>query len=185
MSDIKYSQYGLINEELSELNERGIINRIFNFIVRERRLRFNIEVPNELYLRAEILCKDVVERSKKNNVYTQGELVEHVFLDFLDEVREADGNLRSIYNKLKVRIEELPMVNDHPLIPRKSKTSVFTSIDREDVLRAEVLLKDLSYFSNHGLTVEKLIEIVYIDFLVEYQKDRRKNVMNEILEYID
>jgi hypothetical protein len=78
------------------------------------------------------------------------------------------------------------MVNDQPLLASKSKTTVITKIGREDVLRAEELLQDLAYFvPKHELTVEKLIEIVYLDFLLEYTKGRRKNVIKEIMEFID
>lgn len=55
-------------------------------------------------------------------------------------------------------------MNDNPLIPSKSNNTVLTKIDSVDVLRDEVLLQDLSYFvPNHGIDVQQLIEIVYLD----------------------
>lgn len=186
MGEVKYSQYGVLNRSLMQLGETGIMNRFFNALITDKRLTFKISVPNELYLRAEVLCDDVLQMREKEKVYTQGELVQHIFLDFLDEVRKHDSNVGAIHTRLNVRLQQLPMVNDQPIIPSKSKTTVIIKIDRRDVLRAEVLLQDLSYFApNHELNVEKLIEIVYLDFLLEYTKGRRKNVIKEILEYID
>lgn len=184
--EIKYSQYGLINRSLLQLEETGFMNRIFNALITDKRLTFKISIPNDLYLRADVLCDDVLQMRTVEKEYTQGELVQHIFLDFLDEVRRHDSNVGAIHTRLNVRLQQLPLVNDQPIIPSRSKTSIQTKIDRRDVLRAEVLLQDLSYFvPNHGLNVEKLIEIVYLDFLTEYQKGRRKNVIKEILEYID
>jgi hypothetical protein len=186
MSEVKYSQYGLINRGLMQLNHGGLMNRFFKIIITDKRLSFAISVPNELYFRAEVLCDDIFQLRESDKEYTQGELIQHLFLDFLDEVRKNDGNVGSIHTRLTVRQQELPMVNEQPLIPTRSKTTVLTKLDRSEVLRAEILLQDLDYFApNHGLTVEKLIEIVYLDFLLEYTKGRRKNVIIEILEYID
>lgn len=186
MGAVKYSRYGLINQELMALDENSFFGRIIDFLIKDKRLTFTISVPNELYFRAEVLCDDVLQMREQEKEYTQGELVQHIFLDFLDEVRKHDSNVGAIHTRLNVRRQQLPMVNDQPLLPAKSHTSVQVRIDREDVLRAEVLLQDLSYFvPNHGFHVENLIEVVYLDFLLEYTKGRRKNVIKEILEYID
>jgi hypothetical protein len=181
-----YSQYNLIREELTSLEEQGFLDRFFMAISKRKRYKFDIKVPNELYHRAKILCDDIVQMRKEDKDYNQSELVEHIFLDFLDEVRRNDSNVGAIYTRINVRKQQLPFVNDKPIIPTKSSTGLEVKIDREDLLRAEVLLQDLSHFvPKHGLDVEKLIEIVYLDFLLEYSKGRRKNVIKEILEYID
>lgn len=185
MSEIKYSQYDLINKEIKELNERGLANRFMNLILTDRRLVFKVKVPNDLYYRAEILCEDVVQMSEKGKAFTQAQLVEYIFQDYLDEVRKKDGNLRSFQMKLNDRMKDLPMINGQPLLPQKSRTILHTKIGRREVRRAEVFLQDLAFLSNHDLTVEKLIEIIYLDFLVEYQQGRRKNVLKEIIEKLD
>jgi hypothetical protein len=183
---IRYSRYDLISKELSFLEEQGFISRFFSVILKEKKLRFKISVPNDLFSRAEILCDDIIQMRSEDKEYTQGELAEHVFLDFLDEVRNHDGNVGAIYMKLDVRKQQLPLINDSPLFSVKSKTSIEAKIDRCDVLRAEWLLKDLSYFTpKHGIDVEELIEIVYLDFLLEYSKGRRKNVLKDILDEIE
>lgn len=183
---VKYSQYDLINKDLILLEETGLINRILSLLLKEKRLKFNLSIPNDLYSRAEILCDDIFQKRSEDHEYTQGELAEHIFLDFLDEVRNHDSNVGAIYTRLDVRKKQLPLVDDQPLLPFKSSTTLETKIDRVNVLRAEWLLKDLSYFvPKHGIDVEKLIEIVYLDFLLEYSKGRRKNVMKDILEFID
>ncbi len=185
LSEIKYSQYDLINKEIKELDEKGFANRFMNFILTDRRLPFKLKVPNDLYQRAEVLCEDVEEMKDDTKSFTQAHLVVYIFREFLDEVRKNDGNLRPFQMKLNNRIKDLPMINGQPLLPQKSKTTLHTKIGRKEVLRAEVFLKDLSFLSNHDLTVEKLIEIVYLDFLVEYQQGRRKKVLKEIVDAID
>jgi hypothetical protein len=186
MGEIKYSQYDLIKEELQALENRGFFNRFFHSILKERRFKFTLSIPNDLYSRAGILCDDILQMRNENKEYTQGQLAEHIFLDFIEEVRNHDSIVGSIYTRLDVRKKQLPIVENAPLLPTKSKTTIITTIKRDDVLRAEWLLKDLSYFKpKHGMTVEFLIEFVYVDFLYEYTHGRRKNVINEILEYID
>jgi hypothetical protein len=183
---VKYSRYNLINKELSSSNELGFIDRLLSYLTYERKYKFQVSVPNDLYFRAEILCDDILQKRIEDKEYTQGELAEHVFLDFIDEVRNHDSNVGAIYNKVNVRKQQLPLVNDNPLLPSKSTTTIDVKIYRDDLLRAEVLLRDLSHFvPKHGLDVEELIEIVYLDFLLEYEKGRRKNVIKEILEYLE
>lgn len=185
LNTVKYSQYGLIQEEQRLLEDNAFLNRL-SAIFRERRLKFEVVVPNDMIVRAEVLCDDITQLREKDKAYTQSELMEHLFIEFLDAVRKHDSNVGAIYNKLMVRKQELPTINGNPLFPSKSNTTVATRIQRDEVLRAEVLLQDLSYFEpNHKLNVEKIIEIVYLDFLLEYMKGRRKDVIKEILEYID
>jgi hypothetical protein len=182
----KYSQYDLINKELQLLENKSFINRLFYSLLQERRYKFTLCVPNDIYSRAEILCDDILQMRYEDKVYSQGQLAEHIFLDFLDEVRNHDSNVGAIYTRLDVRKKQLPIIENAPLLPTRSNTTIITTILKNDVLRAEWLLKDLSYFKpKHGITVEHLIEIVYIDFLFEYTHGRRKNVLNEILECID
>lgn len=186
MEAIQYSQYDLINQELELLGEKGFINRILTFLAKERRLKFEISIPNDLFARAETLCDDILQMRNEDRAYNQSELVEHVFLDFLDEVRNHDSNVGALYTKLNVRKQQLPLVDNKPLFPSKSSTTIQIRIDRDDTLRAEWLLKDLSYFApNHKIDVEELLEIVYLDFLLEYSQGRRKDVIKEILEFID
>jgi hypothetical protein len=186
MTTVKYSKYGLINQELMALEEDTFFGRLLNILLKDSRLTFEVMVPNDLYFRADVLCDDVYQKRNSDKRYNQGELVEHVFLDFLDEVRDYDGNVGAIYTKLDVRRQEILRVNENPLVPSRSRRKLIAKLDREDALRAEVLLQDLSYFQpDHSLDVEKLVEIVYLDFLLEYTKGRRKNVIKEILEYID
>ncbi|MGW6666415.1 hypothetical protein [Peribacillus sp. NPDC055009] len=87
------------------------------------------------------LCDEVFQLRVKDKEYTQGELVEHVFFDFLDEVRKNYSVVGSIYTRLNVQKQQLPLVNDQPLLPAKSKTTVITKVFRDDVFRAEVLFK--------------------------------------------
>lgn len=182
---IKYSQYDLLGEEEELLEDRGFFLRLITS-VRSNRLKFEVRVPNDLFIRAEVLCDDIIQLRESDKQYTQSELIEHLFTDFLEMVRKHDSNVGAIYNRLRVRKQELPTVKDNPLFPSKSFTTVTTKIHRDDVLRAEVLLKDLSYFEpRHKLDVEEVIEIVYLDFLLEYTKGRRKDVIKEILEYLD
>ncbi|UAL46791.1 hypothetical protein K7887_18275 [Sutcliffiella horikoshii] len=179
-----YSKYNLIEKEKAALEERNIFQIMINSLS-EKRYKFEIRVPNDMYLRAQVLCDDIDQLCDSEKVFPQRDLVEHIFLDFLDEVRKNDSNVGAIYNRVTVRTQELPLVKDQPIIPTRSTTLVSTRIDKEDALRAEVLLEDLSYFfPKHELTVEKLIEIVYLDFLLEYMKGRRKNVIADILEYV-
>jgi hypothetical protein len=186
MTTVKYSKYGLINQELMALDEDTFFGRLLNAFLKDKRLAFEIMVPNDLYFRADVLCDDILQKRKNDKEYTQSELVQHVFFDFLDEVRDHDGNVGAIYTKLDVRRQEILRVNENPLVPSRSRKKLLIKIDRDDALRAEVLLQDLEYFQpNHNLDVEKLIEIVYLDFLLEYTKGRRRNVIKEILEYID
>lgn len=185
METVKYSRFDLINKELALLEGKRGVGRFLSFLLKEKRFKFNLIIPNDLYSRAEILCDDILQKRSEDKEFTQGELAEHLFLEFLDEVRNHDSNVGTIYTRLDVRKKQLPLVDDKPLIPVKSTTTIETKIEREDVLRAEWLLKDLSYFApKHGLDVEQLIEIVYLDFLLEYSKGRRKNVIKEILDYV-
>ncbi|WP_217270015.1 hypothetical protein [Neobacillus endophyticus] len=187
MSTIKYSQYDLLSEELALLEEvKNPFRRALNSLFKPKTFLFHVSVPNDLYLRAETLCDDVTNLRDEDETYTQSELVNHTFCSFIDQVRKHDSNVGGIYNRLIVRKQEILVVNNTPLFPAKSKTTVSTKIHREDVYRSEVLLRDLAVFApKHSLQVEHLIEIVYLDFLLEYQNGRRKNVIKEIVDTLD
>lgn len=186
MTTVKYSQYNLLMEELEFLEEKNPFMRALHCLFKPKFLSFNIAVPNDLYLRAETLCDDVTTLREENKTYTQSRLIDHTFNDFIEQVRRHDSNVGSIYTRLILRNQQIPLVNGTPLFPAKSRTTIPTKIPRDNVYRAEVLLKDLSVFApKHSFKVENLIEIVYLDFLLEYQNGRRSNVIKEILNELD
>ncbi|WP_078382324.1 hypothetical protein [Sutcliffiella halmapala] len=185
MPAVKYSKYDLLNKEYDLPEKRSVLLKIFNFLSGER-YRFDIPVPNDMYVRADVLCDDIVHLSDHDIQFKQSDLIEHIYFDFLDEVRRNDSNVGSIYNRITVRKQELPFINNHPIVPVRSTTVVTVELDKEEALRAEVLLEDLSYFfPKHEWNVEKLIQVVYLDFLLEYVRGRRKNVLKEIVQYLN
>lgn len=183
--EVKYSQYNLLKEEEKLLNEEGFITR-FLALTRTKKLGFNISVPNNYVVVAKILCDDVTQTRKEDKQYTQSELIEFIFQQYLNEIRRIEPSISEVYQKLITRKEELEQKNGHTLIPSKSRTRIHAKIYREDALKTEALLRSMSHIrGNHGINVEKFIEIVYLDFLSEYEAGRRNNVLKEILEYIE
>jgi hypothetical protein len=76
LSSIKAFLYPLsfisssIRLALRNLEEKGFMYRIFNHLIIDKRLTFKIAVPNDLYLRAETLCDDVLQLRIKDKEYT-------------------------------------------------------------------------------------------------------------------
>lgn len=186
MTAIKYSKYDLLLNESLNLEQENPFIRFLGTLLKQRSFSFNVLVPNDLYLRAEVLCDDITKLRMEDKTYNQDNLINHIFTNFIEQVRKHDSNVGSIYNRIILRNQQIPLVNNTPLFPAKSRTTVSTKIPRDNVYRAEVLLQDLSVFApKHSLQVENLIEIVYLDFLLEYQNGRRSNVIKEILDELD
>ncbi len=173
-------------KEMALLEEKNPFKKILDSVLRSSMLSFKVTVPNDLYLRSDTLCDDITRLYDEDIDYSQCDLIVHIFEDFIEQIRRHDTNVGSIYNRLIVRRQQFPLINNQPLLPNKSSNIVHTKIPREYVYRAEVLLSDLARFTpNHSLQVEDLVEIVYLDFLLEYQNGRRTNVITEILEILD
>ena len=190
MDDVKYSSYDLLGYEKRSLEQKEEPPRFWTIlgrdIFKQKMFTFEFLIPNDLYLRAEVLCEDVNRMAETKKELTQPILIEYIFSEFLYEVRKNVHNTNYLYSRIKKRQEQLPLEENNPIIPTKSKSKVASKIHREDVLRSEVFLRDIAeHDPNHKLTVEKLINIVYQDFIIEYKQGRRKDVFEELVDYME
>lgn len=190
----KYSQYDLIGEEMLRLNiqrqPRRFLERLedlfFNAVF--SKYNFSLKIPNHVYFRAKILCEDVKDLSGYN--FEVQDLIYLLYRSFLHSVKEIDDPL-SIYNLVFVRINSKPQVkksgNFITLNYREEAIQyVNISLKKKYVLRGEVLLRDLeNIVPGHSLTVETILETIFLDFIKEYQSGNSRNIINELINKLD
>jgi hypothetical protein len=153
-------------------------------------------LPRDIYFRAQVLCEDVYELTE--NRFNLGHLVEILWEDFIDYVREKQ-DIKAIYQLLleydqgtpNVRLKKYDEKNieEVPLYPVRKppvddEVEVFYSkMKRKDALRGEVMLSDIAQvFPNHHFTLERVLEILLIDFIVKYSKGEAKEIVKEFLD---
>ena len=54
------------------------------------------------------------------------------------------------------------------------------------VLRGEILLADMEeVWPDHGFTMERIFELLYIDFIDQYRKGKSASVVERVLKLLD
>jgi hypothetical protein len=152
-------------------------------------------LPRDIYFRAQVLCEDVYELTE--NRFKLGDLVEMLWEDFIDYVRRKQ-DIKATYKLLleydqgtpNVRLKKYDEKNidEVPLYPVRKKPvddeieTFFCRMKRKEALRGEVMLSDIAQvFPNHHFTLERVLEILLIDFIVKYSKGEAKEMLSNFL----
>ncbi|CRH65982.1 Uncharacterised protein [Chlamydia trachomatis] len=190
----KYSQANLINEELSLIGSTNFIGKMLHKMNKSSMILLSIKVPLNSYLRAEVFCEDIQDLSEMS--FDQKDLLTLLYEDFLYEGKR-NPDLKKIFKVLNTLEHE----SGKTAVLEKKTDSIFKLIHKEQheelqplhlrvrrkyALRGEVLLADLEEdHPNHGFTIERVIELLYMDFIDKLRKGDNTEAMNTILRILD
>lgn len=190
----KYSNANLIDEELSLIGSTNFIGKMFHKMNKSSIILLSIKVPLNLYLRAEVFCEDIQDLSEMD--FIQNDLMKLLYNDFLHFAKK-NPDPRAIF-KLLTSLER-QAGKDSSL--EKKTDSVFKLVQKEihqemqplhlrmrrkAALRGEILLADMEEVQqHHGYTLERVFELLYIDFIDKFRKGNNVEAMNTILRILD
>lgn len=124
-------------------------------------------------------------------------LVEILWSDFINYVRKKQ-DIKATYKLLieydqgtpnvrlkkydEKNIEEVPLYPARKAPKDEEIETFYCRIRRRDVLRGEVMLSDIAQiFPHHPFTLERVLEILLIDFIVKYSKGEAKETVCNLL----
>ena len=144
-----------------------------------------IQLPTQLIVRANVLCEDITIIGELEKKFHLSDLGSVLFSDFLNVVRKED-NFDALYKRLQVRNQnkvEIHQKEDTFYEESDDLTNVRIRLERRDALRGEVVLSDLAnLYPTHTFQLESLLELILVDFLIEYQRGTTKNAVTNILD---
>lgn len=190
----KYSQANLLEEELSLMKSFDFFGKLLYKMNKSSTVLLSIDVPLPLYLRAEVFCEDIQDLS--NMPFVQNDLMNLLYNDFLLFAKK-NPNPMALFRMLTSL--EVQAGKDAKL--ERKGTTVFKLIHTEKqqdmktlnlrmrrkfALRGEVMLADMEEVEpNHGYTLEKVFELLYIDFIEKFRKGDHTNAIENILRLLD
>lgn len=164
---------------------------------------FELSVPRSSYFRMKVLCEDINELS--GELFTQQKMLDILWRDFINQVKKVP-NFKTVYDLLMERETKMTVVTtemiqvqkntftffeSEQLVPtnkrvKKNDSSIFNyRMNRKQALRGEVLLADIAeIYPNHHFTLERVLEIIYCDFIEKYKQGESENVVEQIVENI-
>ncbi|ERN54339.1 hypothetical protein [Alkalihalophilus marmarensis] len=181
-----FSEVNLIKKEIE--NQRSVIWRVLT----SSTVSVKLFLQNELLFRAKNLCEDVADLTEEH--YKLDDLVQFLLEDIVDYVKRKQNikYMHSLFLKFdksthNVRLKHYKNLSDEikPLYPMNREKVVDWSkirlrIERKDVLRLEVLLADMSkVYADHHFTVERVLEILLIDFVSKYEKGEATKILRK------
>ncbi|TKH06131.1 hypothetical protein FC682_06175 [Peribacillus simplex] len=190
----KYSQANLIDEELSLIGSTTFIGKLLHKVNKSSTILLNIDVPLNLFLRAEVFCEDIQDLSDLH--FEQNDLMNLLYNDFLLFAKKnPDSNaifrlLTSLdkYAGKDSRLEKHG-VSAFKLIHKEKNQEIKTlnlRMRRKYALRGEILLADMEEVQpEHGYTLERVFELLYIDFIDKFRKGDHAGVIENILRLLD
>jgi hypothetical protein len=190
----KYSRANFLDEELSLIGSSDFLGKLLHKMNKSSIVLLSIDVPLNLYLRAEVFCEDIQELS--NMPFVQNDLMNLLYNDFLLFAKK-NPDPRALFRLLTSLDQQAG--KDAQL--EKQKESVFKLIHknknqdmttlhlrmrRKYALRGEVMLCDMEEVQpEHGYTLEKVMELLYIDFIDKFRKGNHADAVENILRLLD
>lgn len=188
----KYSSADLLKDELSLIGSQDFLGKMINRINKSSSVLLTIQVPKNMFLRAAVLCDDIQELSEMN--FNQNDLMKLLYNDFLlyakkhPDPRSIFGLLSSLEKagkdkKLQQQGTVFKMVHQEL---QQEKIPLQVRTPRKVALRGEILLADMDEVQpGHGYTLERVLELVYIDFIDAIRKGSSADAVNKILSLLD
>ncbi|WP_307325625.1 hypothetical protein [Evansella vedderi] len=174
-----------------ELNSKSPLGKIFRF----ENVYLNLLLPAEIHFRAQILCEDVEALTEER--FRLDDLISMLWKDFINYARKT-VDIKAIYKLLlefdqgtsNVRVKNYNEEKEEvlPLYPIRKRTEtdiekVYCKMDRKLALRGEVLLSDIAnLYPSHPLTVERVLEILIIDFIEKYRTGEARDLIKIYIE---
>lgn len=190
----KYSQANLINEELSLIGSTNFIGKMLHKMNKSSMILLSIEVPLNSYLRAEVFCEDIQDLSEMP--FDQKDLLTLLYEDFLYEAK-----IKPDLNKIFKVLTSLEHESGKAAVLERKTDSIFKLIHKEQneelqnlhvrmrrkyALRGEIILADLEEeHPNHGYTIERVIELLNMDFIDKLREGDNTEAINIIFRILD
>jgi len=187
----KYSQIDLLAEELSLIGEKDLLSKIIYKMTKTSSVILTIEVPLSFYLRAEVFCEDITELSKIK--FNQKDLMNLLFNDFMLFAKKKPEPL-TIFRLLTSLERESEGISN---LEKQQGGNVFKLIHqqreqkmqllqlrfrRKAALRGEILLADMEEVQpEHGYTLEKVLTLLYCDFVDKLRKGNISAAIDSII----
>lgn len=191
---VKYSSANLIHEELSLIGSDNFIGKMIHKMSKSSITLLSIKVPLNLYLRAEVFCEDIQDLSELP--FEQNDLMKLLYNDFLHFAKK-NPDPRSLFKLLTSldqqagkdsRLEqqgESVFQLVHKTI-HQDMQPLHLRMRRKFALRGEILLADMEEVQpNHGYTLERVFELLYIDFIDKFRKGNNNEAIKNILRILD
>jgi hypothetical protein len=190
----KYSRADLLKEELALIGSSDFLGRFLQKVNKTSSVLFTIEIPLNLFLRAEVFCEDIQDLA--DMPFVQNDLINLLYNDFLTYAKK-NPDPHALFRLLTSLDQQAG--KDARL--EKQGGSVFKLIHkdvhqemkilqlrmrRKFALRGEVLLADMEEFQpGHGYTLERVFELLYIDFIDKFRKGDNSAAIKNILALLE
>ena len=190
----KYSRADLLKEELALIGSSDFFGRFLQKVNKTSSVLFTIEIPLNLFLRAEVFCEDIQDLA--DMPFVQNDLINLLYNDFLTYAKK-NPDPHALFRLLTSLDQQAG--KDARL--EKQGGSVFKLIHkdvhqemkilqlrmrRKFALRGEVLLADMEEFQpGHGYTLERVFELLYIDFIDKFRKGDNSAAIKNILALLE
>lgn len=192
----KYSEANIL---MNEQQERGFWSALLDNILKTSHAKLKIEVPISVYERSLVFCEDVNEM--RDCDFDEGDLIDLLYEDFLVGVKngqsvekwysilqEGDRLTRpvQVYQNNQEVTPLFPTLFEGPTKQKKQFACIEFEIKRDWVLRGEWFLRDMDeVYTDHPFTIEKVIEILYCDFIYRIQRGGVESVIANILKRLE
>ncbi|MEJ9232588.1 hypothetical protein LAV79_24690 [Peribacillus butanolivorans] len=189
----KYSKANLIDEELSLIGSTNFIGKMLHKMNKSSMILLSIEVPLNSYLRTEVFCEDIQDITE--TPFDQRDLLTLLYEDFLYEAK-INPDLKKVF-KVLTRLEH---ESGKTAVLEKKTDSIFKLIHKEQhkelksldvrmrrkyALRGEIILADMEDpHPNHGYTIERVLELLYMDFIDDFRKGDNTEVIKKIIKLL-
>jgi hypothetical protein len=185
-----YSNVDILGREMGwKRSKKGAFGFVDNFIKSfTKSVSLEIEIPTNVFIRTNLLCEYIQEQLEVE--FHLHNFIMLLYLDFINTSIKKYNPLKTMreLNKTHEYGESIKLVCGNDVYVHHRRESTFTTIylemDKNDILKGEMLLYELDEILNCQLTFEKMIGNIWINFIEEYKRGNETEALNAIIKML-
>lgn len=156
-----------------------------------------LNIPDATYFRMKVLCEDISELS--GQIFNQQKMIDILWSQFIDQVKRVP-DFKTVHDMLIEREDKRMIVKDeivqkkntfmffetsHNVAAKTNKKVMQYRMNRKQALRGEIMLADIAEIKpDHQLTLERVLEIIFCDFIEKYKQGESEQAVKQIIDII-
>lgn len=148
-----------------------------------------IAIPTPVYLRTKLLCEYI-----NDEVGVDFDVSNFLMVLYLDFIHASVKRYEPLYMYRSIHLKypkaDTLIISQGSKIlaeykrDKETRTDIWISMDKKDVLKGEMVLYELDELYGHQLTFEEMLANLWINFIEEYKRGNHEKALNAIIKML-
>lgn len=173
-----YSSANVMQEYLKQPVDKA--SRILKFISKHTSAKLTIYLPHRIFLKGELICETISEEIDEK--FNHNDLIFLLVEEILSHY-SVNGNPIKMYRTFK-QINSSFLVTRYYEDGEDKLVPLRISIPKKELFKLEMMLGDIDESNPNDFTVERLLELHYMNFMSDLLTGQKEDMIKNIIKLI-